>query len=67
VLIALDVLGVQADLQMFNPGDPASRVEHLARWPTGKIPLLLDAGRPVPETSVQVEFLQRHHAAPAAR
>lgn len=64
VLIAVEVLGVEVDLQVVNLGDPAERAEHLARWPTGKIPLLMDAGRPVPETSIMIEHLQRHHARP---
>src|SRR5690606_17396628 len=33
-------------------------------WPTGKMPLLIDQGRPVPETSIIIEHLQRHHARP---
>lgn len=64
VLIAIEVLGVEVDRQLMNPGDPAQRAEHLARWPTGKIPLLMDAGQPVPETSIMIEHLQRHHARP---
>jgi glutathione S-transferase len=64
VLIALDVLGVEAELLMLNPGDPAQRAAHAARWPTAKIPLLVDAGRAVPETSLQIEHLQLHNAPP---
>ena len=50
LLIAIDELGAAVDLQTVNPGDPADRAAHLARWPTGKIPLLVDRGRPVPES-----------------
>lgn len=63
VLIALDVLGVELDKRLLNLGDPAERAAHLALWPTGKMPLLVDQGRPVPETSIIIEYLQRHHAA----
>lgn len=63
VLIAIDELGVQVEPHLVNPGDPAERAAHLALWPTGKIPLLVDQGRPVPETSIMIEHLQRHHAA----
>ena len=63
VLIAIDELGVAVELHLVNLGDPAEREAHLALWPTGKIPLLLDQGRPVPETSIMIEHLQRHHAA----
>lgn len=61
-LIAIDVLGAEVDLQVLNLGDPEARAAHKALWPTGKIPLLMDQGRPVPETSIIIEHLQRHHA-----
>ncbi|MBX3607216.1 MAG: glutathione S-transferase family protein [Piscinibacter sp.] len=63
VLIALDVLGVEVDRQLLNLGDPAERAAHLERWPIGKMPVLVDEGRPLPETSIIIEHLQRHHAA----
>ena len=62
VLIAIDVLGVVVNRQLLNLGDPAERAAHLALWPTGKMPLLVDQGRPIPETSIIIEYLQRHHA-----
>jgi glutathione S-transferase len=64
VLIALDVLGIDLDKRLLNLGEPAERAAHLALWPTGKMPLLVDQGRPVPETSIIIEYLQRHHARP---
>jgi glutathione S-transferase len=64
VLIALDVLGVKLDKRLLNLGDPAERAAHLALWPTGKMPLLVDQGRPIPETSIIIEYLQLHHAGP---
>lgn len=64
VLIALDVMGIDVDKRLLNLGDPAERAAHLALWPTGKMPLLVDGGRPVPETSIIIEHLQRHHARP---
>ena len=64
VLIALDVLGIEVDLRLHNPADPAEREAYRALWPTGKMPLLVDQGRPVPETSIIIEYLQRHHAPP---
>jgi glutathione S-transferase len=64
VLIALDVLGIQVDKRLLNLGDPTERAAHLALWPTGKMPLLVDQGRPVPETSIIIEHLQRQHARP---
>ena len=64
VLIALDVLGIEVDKRLLNLGDPTQRDAHLALWPTGKMPLLVDHGRPVPETSILIEHLQRNHARP---
>ncbi|MDM5177937.1 glutathione S-transferase family protein [Massilia sp. DJPM01] len=64
VLIAIDVLGIEVDKRLLNLGDPEERAAHLALWPTGKMPLLMDGPRPVPETSIIIEYLQRHHASP---
>jgi len=64
VLIALDVLGIEVELRLLNLGDAAERAAFLALWPVGKMPLLVDRGRPIPETSVMIEHLQRHHARP---
>ncbi len=63
-LIAIDVLGVHVDLRLLNLGDAAERAAHHALWPLGKMPLLVDQGRPIPETSIIIEHLQRHHAQP---
>jgi len=62
VLIALDALGIEVEKRLLNLGDPAEREAFLALWPTGKMPLLVDQGRPVPETSIIIERLQQHHA-----
>jgi len=67
VLIALDELGIEAERHLLNLGDPAEREAFLALWPTGKMPLLIDQGRPIPETSVIIEHLQRHHAGAGRR
>lgn len=65
VLIALDEMGIEANRRLLNLGDPAERAAHIALWPTGKMPLLVDQGRPVPETSIIIEYLQRHHGPPS--
>jgi glutathione S-transferase len=62
VLIALYELGVPFDNKQVNPGDTAEREALLRLWPTGKIPLLVDDDRVVPETSVMIEYVQRRHA-----
>lgn len=62
VMIAIDEMAIALDWQFLNPGDPAERAAHLALWPLGKMPLLIDHGRAIPETSIIIEHLQRHHA-----
>lgn len=64
LLIALDELGIKAEKRLLNLGDPAERAAFLAQWPMGKMPLLIDQGRAIPETSIIIEHVQRHHADP---
>lgn len=64
VLIALDELGIACERQLLDLADPQARSAFLALWPTGKMPLLVDGGLSVPETSIIIEHLQRHHARP---
>ena len=40
-------------------------VRFCGMWPLGKIPLLRDEGRLVPETTIMIEYLDRHY--PGAR
>lgn len=67
VLIAAEVLEVALDKRLLNLGDAGERAAFVGLWPTGKMPLLVDGGRPIPETSIIIEHLQRHHAAPGRR
>lgn len=59
-LIALIENGAPFEAVTVNLGDPAARAAFAALWPTAKIPLLQDGGRVVPETSLQIEYLDRH-------
>ena len=61
VLIALRENGVPFEAAMVDLGDPAARAAFAALWPTAKIPLLVDDGRVVPETSIMIEHVDRHH------
>lgn len=61
-LIALNELDIEVDRRLLNLGDPEERTAFLSRWPTGKMPLLVDGERVVPETSVIIEYLARRHA-----
>lgn len=61
LLIALDENGTPFEARMVNLGDPAERAAYAALWPTAKIPLLVDGERVVPETSIQIEYLDSRH------
>jgi len=61
VLIALYENGAPFEARNVNLGDPAARAAYAALWPTAKIPLLVDGERVVPETSIQIEYLDHHH------
>ncbi|WP_369969169.1 glutathione S-transferase family protein [Stenotrophomonas rhizophila] len=67
VLIAAHVLGVSLDMRLLNLGDPVERAAFRALWPLGKMPLLVEQGAPIGETSIIIEHLQLHHAAEGAR
>ncbi|WP_422508275.1 glutathione S-transferase family protein [Stenotrophomonas sp. GZD-301] len=67
VLIAAHVLGVSLDTRLLNLGDPVERAAFRALWPLGKMPLLVEQGTCVGETSIIIEYLQLHHAAEGAR
>ncbi len=62
VSIALAELGVEHERHIVNLGDPGERAAFVAKWPTAKIPLLVDLQRDlvIPETSIQIEYLDRH-------
>jgi len=59
VLIALYEHGTPFEARLVNLGDPAARAAYAELWPTAKIPLLVDGERVVPETSIQIEYLDR--------
>src|SRR5205085_9567515 len=54
------------DAQIVDLADENSSAELFAYWPVGKMPLLRDAARDrtVPETSIIIEYLDRHHRGP---
>ena len=57
VLIALYEKGLPFDARTVDLGDAAERAAFAALWPTARIPLLQDGDRVVPETSIQIEYL----------
>ncbi len=62
VLIALYEHGVPFEKRIIDLGDAAHRVELSALWPLCKFPVLRVEGRVVAESSIIVEYLDRHHA-----
>ncbi|MGE3348980.1 MAG: glutathione S-transferase family protein [Ramlibacter sp.] len=62
VLIALYELKTPFEPRFLDLGNEEQRSHFLALWPTGKMPLLLDGERVVPETSIIIEYLTQHHA-----
>lgn len=64
VLIALYEKGAAFEREVVDLGDPASRAAFEAVWPLGKFPVLVDEARgaTVPESSVIIRYLDRHHA-----
>ena len=63
VVLALEEKQLAYDSVIVNLGDAQSRADHLALWPIGKMPVLVDAarGRTIAETSIIVEYLEDHH------
>lgn len=63
VLIALYELEVPFEFRQLDLADADERAAHLARWPRGKMPVLEDLGAKLalPETSIIIEYLDRHH------
>ncbi len=66
VLIALYEMDIAFEPRLLNFGAPDEREKFKALWPTGKMPLLIDGTRAVPETSIIIEYLSQRHA-PAGR
>jgi glutathione S-transferase len=66
-LIALYEAGVSFTPHFVDLADAAGRAAHLALWPIGKMPVLVDQarGNVVPEATVVIEYLASHE--PAAR
>lgn len=64
VLIALYENDTPFEFRMLAPGDERAAAEHEALWPIKRIPVLVDDGRTVVETSIIIEHLGLHHPGP---
>lgn len=67
VLVALYENGTPFEARFVDLADPGSSAEMLSFWPVGRFPVLRDErrGETVPETSIIIEYLDRHHPGPA--
>ena len=63
VLMALYENDTPFEARFVDLADDASSAEMLSFWPVGKIPVLRDQtrGETVPETSIIIEYLAKHH------
>ncbi len=64
VLIALYELGTPFEKRLIDLGDAAHRAELSALWPLCRFPVLRDGDRVVGESSIIIEYLDRHHPGP---
>ncbi len=60
-LIAFYENAVAFTPRMLGPNEPATYAEFARLWPIAKMPLLVDDGRVVAESSVIIEYLDVHH------
>jgi glutathione S-transferase len=64
VLIPLYENDTPFTYRILEPDYPENGAEFARLWPIGKFPLLVEDGRPVMESSVIIEHLQRYHPGP---
>jgi glutathione S-transferase len=65
VLIPLYENGTAFEFRQLDQDHPENGAEFAALWPLAKMPLLVDDGRAVAESSVIIEYLDLHHPGPA--
>jgi len=64
VLVALYENDTPFELRMLAPGDEQVAAEHEALWPFKRMPVLVDDGRTVVESSIIIEYLGLRHPGP---
>jgi glutathione S-transferase len=66
VLIALYENGIPFEWRLLTPDDAVTDAEFTALWPIRRFPLLRDGERTVLESSIIIEYLDRHYPGSAA-
>lgn len=61
VLIALYEHDVPFELRLLGPDQAETAAEFAALWPLGRMPVLVDGGRTLVESSIIIEYLDLHH------
>jgi glutathione S-transferase len=61
VLIALYESAIPFETVLVDLGDPDSRAAFAALWPVALMPVLQDGDCTIPESSIIIEYLARHH------
>lgn len=61
VLVALYENGMPFEWRLLTPDDAATGAEFTALWPIRRFPLLRDGERTVVESSIIIEYLDRHY------
>lgn len=64
VLIALYENDTPFEFRQLDPEHPEHGAEFAALWPMAKMPLLVDRGRAIVESSIIIEHLGLHHRGP---
>lgn len=64
VLIALYENDTPFELRLLGPGNEQVAAEHAALWPLKRMPVLVDQGQTVIESSIIIEHLGLHHPGP---
>ena len=67
VMVALHELNLDAERKLIDLGKEEARAQLRALWPMTKFPVLRDhaRGRDVPESSIIIEYIDRHYGGPA--
>jgi glutathione S-transferase len=63
-LIAFYENDIPFDFRMLAPGNDEIAAEHVALWPLKRMPVLVDEGRTVVESSIIIEHLAIYHPGP---